>query len=175
MRKNSNHLFLNFILLFVGFSIPMTVIYSVLSLSIRRGIFLGVGSGLVFATLLIIFMMGVIARRDDLKHRYGIYETALYEGGATYVVDKNTAIGGFLYLFENQLCFLPHIFNIDWQKIMIPYEDMVRIDRGKKVRTIVLYTTDGMCREFYVNEAKEWIEIIQEKIDAKDAVVIEQW
>ena len=164
MKKNSNQLLLNFILAFAGFSIPMGLFLSLIFLSVWKGIILGIISGLLFAGVCIAFIVYIATRKEKLKERYGIMEQAFYDGGASYIKDK-ISIGGWMYLFEDRLCFLSHMINVDVGEIVIPYQDIASVSKGSKWRRIAIHTKDGKCGEFVVNEAEEWIEVLQNKIN----------
>ena len=163
MKKNSNQLLLNFILCFFGFSIPMGIFLSIISMSVVKGVILGVISGLLFAGVLIIFIAYVAAGKDKLKERYGINEQAFYDGGASYIMDK-VSIGGWMYMFDERLCFLSHKINVHVGQIIIPYQDIYSVTKGRKWRRITIKTKDGKCGEFVVNEADEWVDMLQKKI-----------
>lgn len=164
MKKNSNQLLLNFILAFGGFSIPMGLFLSLLFLSIWKGIILGIISGLFFAGVCVTFIAYIATRKDKLKERYGIGEQAFYDGVASYIKDK-VSIGGWMYLFEDRLCFLSHALNVEVGEIVIPYQDITSVSKGTRWRRIAIQTKDGKCGEFVVNEADEWIEVLQNKIN----------
>ena len=72
MKKNSNQLLLNFVLCFLGFSIPMGIFLIIVSMSLVKGIVLGVIAGLLFAGVLTAFIVCVAAGKGKLKERYGI-------------------------------------------------------------------------------------------------------
>ena len=163
MKKNSNQLLLNFTLCFLGFSIPMGLFLSLLFMSIWKGIVLGIMGGLLFAGVLVAFIAYIATGKDKLKESYGIQEQAFYDGGASYIMDK-VSIGGWMYLFEDRLCFLSHAINMETGEIVIPYRDMLSVTKGTKVRRIAIQTKDGKSGEFVVNENTEWIEIIQKKM-----------
>ncbi len=163
MKKNSNQLFVNFILCFLGFSIPMGLILCLLFMSVWKGIVLGLIGGLLFAGICVAFIAYIAARKDKLKERYGIQEQALYDGGASYIMDK-VSIGGWMYLFEDRICFLSHAINVEVGEIVIPYQDVVSVAKGTRWRRIAIRTKDGKCGEFVVNEADEWIEVLQNKL-----------
>lgn len=163
MKKNSNQLVLNFLLSFLGFSIPMGIFLSIISMSVVKGIVLGVIAGLLFAGVLTIFIVCVSAGKGKLKERYGITEQAIYDGGASYVIDK-VSIGGWMYMFEDRLCFLSHRINVQVVQMIIPYQNMHSVTAGKKWRRITIHTKDGKCVEFIVNEADEWVDMLQKKV-----------
>ena len=163
MKKNSNQLLLNFVLCFLGFSIPMGLFLSLLFMSVWKGIILGVIGGLLFASVLVAFIAYIAAGKDRLKERYGIQEQAFYDGGASYIMDK-VSVGGWMYLFEDRLCFLSHAINVQVGEIVIPYQDMTSVAKGTRWRRIAIQTKDGKSGEFVVNEADEWVEILQSRI-----------
>ncbi len=164
MKKNSNRLFLNFVLCFIGFSIPMGVFLSLIYMSLLKGMILGFVGGFFFAAMIVAFIVIVAARKDKLKERYGIEDIAFYDGGASYILNNKENIGGWMYLFEDRLCFLAHGINITTGAIIIPYKDMLEVTPGSRARRIAVTTNDGNTGEFLVNESKEWLEILQSKI-----------
>ena len=163
MKKNSNQLLLNFILCFLGFSIPMGIFLIIVSMSVVKGIVLGVIAGLLFAGFCTIFTVCVAAGKGKLKERYGITEQAIYDGGASHIMGK-VSIGGWMYMFEDRVCFLPHRFNAQVGQIIMPYKDIHSVAMGRKWRRITIQTKDGNIIEFVVNEASEWVEMLQKKI-----------
>lgn len=163
MKKNSNQLLLNFVLCFLGFSIPMGIFLIIVSMSLVKGIVLGVIAGLLFAGVLTAFIVCVAAGKGKLKERYGITEQAIYDGGASHIMGK-VSIGGWMYMFEDRVCFLSHRINVQVGQIIIPYKDIHSVTMGTKWRRITIQTKDGKCGEFVVNEASEWVEMLQKKI-----------
>jgi len=164
MKKNSNQLFLNFVLSCLGFAIPMGLFLSLLFMSVWKGIVLGLIGGLLFGGICVAFIAYIAARKDKIKERYGISEQTLYDGGASYIMDK-VSIGGWMYLFEDRLCFLSHAINVEVGEIVIPCQDIVSVTKGKRWRRIAILTKDGKCGEFVVNEAAEWVEVLQKHCD----------
>ena len=94
----------------------------------------------------------------------GSIEMLKAEFSKVIILNNKENIGGWMYLFEDRLCFFAHGINITTGAIIIPYKDMLEVTPGSRARRIAITTNDGNTGEFLVNESKEWLEILQSKI-----------
>jgi hypothetical protein len=54
-------------------------------------------AGLLFAVIMMLFTAILVSRKDQLRKRYGIEGTVLYDGAANRMVHKE-AVGGWIFL-----------------------------------------------------------------------------
>lgn len=160
MKKNK--LLLNFIISFLGWGIPMGLIFFIMFGSLKKGVILGGIGGFVFAAFMILFVVILASRKDKLRERYGIEGAVVYDGAANHMVNKN-AVGGWIFLMEDRFYFAAHAVNMTTGVWMIPYSDITDVTRGKMVRSIAVHTKGGIIEEFVVDNRDEWIHILQER------------
>lgn len=161
-RKN----IINFIVCFVGFSLPFSVFCMFIYLSVVRGIVLGVAGGLFFAIGITLFTI-VIGNKSEqaLKDRFG-ENNILYSDGANLMVGLE-AVGGWLGLLRDSLYFFPHKFNIAKAECVIHLNEVTEVGKGKRPRTIYIKKKTGETFLFVVNSPKEWIAQINLSIGEK--------
>lgn len=159
MKKGKNQYLFNFIICFAGFSVSMGLLCSVIFHSLVKGMVLGAFGGLLFAGLICGFVKILSVRKDKLRERYGIEGNVLYEGAANYLVGAQ-AIGGWIFLMEDRLCFVSHSFNFMTGQCIILYSDIIKVTKGKIIRSIAIHLCNNKVEEFIVNNRKEWIDIL---------------
>lgn len=163
MEKGENQYLFNFVICFAGFSVPMGILCSLIFYSLIKGLILGIFGGLLFAGLMCGFVKILSVRKDKLKERYEIKGKVLYEGAANYLADTE-AIGGWIFLMEDRLCFVAHSFNfMDGQRIIL-YSDIIKVTKGKMIRSMAIHLCNNKVEKFIVNNRKKWIDILVEKI-----------
>ena len=94
-------------------------------------------------------------------------EVVIHQGDAN-LFRKNEVTGGLLYLTNERLIFVPHIFNIDRSRQDIEIEEILRL---KEVRTLII--DNGLVIEskqqvdyrFVLNEREKWVEELEKLID----------
>lgn len=57
--------------------IPMGMLFSVMFVSLQKGMLSGIAGGLLFTVIMILFTAILSSRKDELRERYGIEETVL--------------------------------------------------------------------------------------------------
>lgn len=160
MKKNK--LLLNFIISFLGWGIPMGLIFFIMFGSLKKGMILGGIGGLVFAIAMMLFVVILSSRKDKLRERYGIEGTLVYDGAANHMVNRK-AIGGWLFLMEDRFYFAAHAINTMTGVWTISYSDITDVTKGEMVRSIAVHTKGGIVEEFVVDNRDEWIHILQER------------
>lgn len=161
MKHSNNHLLLNFIICFLGFGAPMGLFCSLLFCSIIKGMILGFLGGLLFAVMMMAFVIILSARKHKLRERYGITGQVMYDGAANFMRNK-LAIGGWIFLTDTQFCFLPHLINSSIQSCILSYDDITDVTNGKMIRSIAVHTQDNNSYEFVVNNRQKWIRILKQ-------------
>lgn len=160
MKKN--RVLVNFIICWLGWGIPMGILCSIMFGSLLKGLILGIIGGIFFAAVMVLFIAILSARKDKLRERYGIEGTVLYDGAANHMVNKE-AVGGWIFLMEDRLCFVSHAINITVGEWSVPYSDIADVTKGKMIRSIAVHLKNGTVEEFVVNNGNEWIAILKEK------------
>lgn len=160
MKKN--RLLLNFIISFLGWGIPMGLLFFIMFGSLKKGLILGGIGGMIFAAAMILFIIVLASRKDKLRERYGIKGNVIYDGAANRMVNKK-AVGGWIFLMEDRFCFAAHAVNTTTGVWMIPYSDIADVTKGKMVRSIAVHTKGGIAEEFVVDNCNEWINVLKER------------
>ena len=160
MKKS--RLLLNFMICWLGWGIPIGLLCIVVFGSILKGLILGISGGIIFAAIIILFIIILSLRKDKLRESYGIEGTVLYDGAANRMVNKE-AVGGWIFLMEDKFCCVSHAINIVAGKWVIPYSDIRAVTKGKMIRSIAVHTKEGKVEEFVVDNSNEWIKFLKEK------------
>lgn len=116
-------------------------------------------AGLLFAVIMMLFTVILASRKDQLRKRYGIEGTVLYDGAANRMVHKE-AVGGWIFLMEDRFCFVSHALNTTVGEWTVPYTEITAVTKGKRIRSIAVHTKEGTVEEFVVNNRREWMKII---------------
>ncbi len=61
----------------LGWGIPMGLLFSVMFVSLQKGMLSGIAGVLLFTVIMILFTAILSSRKDELRERYGIEETVL--------------------------------------------------------------------------------------------------
>lgn len=163
MMMKKNNLLLNFMICWLGWGIPMGFLCSIIYGSLLKGFALGIAGGILFAGIMIAFIVILSARIDKLRKRYGMEGTVLYDGVANHLINKK-AVGGCIFLMEDRFCFAPHLLNSTVEQWSVPYSDIAGVTNGRLLRSIAVHLKNGETEEFVVNNRKVWISILKQQI-----------
>ena len=152
----------NFLICWLGWGIPMGLLFSVMFASLQKGMLSGIAGGLLFAVIMILFTAVLSSRKDKLRERYGIEGTILRDGAANHMVGKE-AVGGWIFLTEDRFFFASHAINRTTGAWSVLYADIENVTEGKWIRSLAIRTKDGTEDEFIVNDRREWIAFLKEK------------
>ena len=87
----------NFLICWLGWGIPMGLLFSVMFASLQKGMLSGIAGGLLFAVIMILFTAVLSSRKDKLRERYGIEGTVLRDGAEEeFIVNDRREWIGFL-------------------------------------------------------------------------------
>ena len=153
----------NFCLSFVLFSLPFRFVCTILFQSLRKGMVLGCLAGLLYAVGISVFCAVTGKRMEVLKSKLEKESRILYDGGANHWVGKE-AVGGWLFLLEEDVYFVSHKMNLQTHECKIPYQEIRSIRKGRKPRSICLELKSGQQEEFVVNHGRIWRDIISEQL-----------
>lgn len=92
----------NFLICWLGWGIPMGLLFSVMFAFLQKGMLSGIAGGLLFAVIMILFISVLSSRKDKLRERYGIEGTVLRDGAANRMGGGKEAVGGWLFLTEDR-------------------------------------------------------------------------
>lgn len=87
----------NFLICWLGWGIPMGLLFSVMFASLQKGMLSGIAGGFLFALIMILFIAVLASRKDKQRERYGIEGTVLRDGAEEeFIVNDRREWNGFL-------------------------------------------------------------------------------
>lgn len=161
IQKNSG--IKNFCLSFVLFSLPFGLVCMFLFQNLQKGMILGGLAGLLYAVGISVFCAVIGKRMKGLRSKLEEESRILYDGGANHWMGKE-AVGGWLFLLEDDVYFVSHNMNLQVNECRIPYQEIQSIRKGRNPRSICLELKSGRQEEFVVNHGRIWREIISKQL-----------
>lgn len=163
MNLKLKFLFFDFMLSFIGFSIPMSILCLILYRNIEEAFFLGILAGFIFALGMVLFKLVI---KKTMRHYYNELiknNNVIYNSPANLLKGKN-AIGGWMFITEDSIYFYAHRINLDCSnsKILFSEIDSVKVD--KMINYIIIKTKDQNYIKIAVNDRKNVIKLIESKI-----------
>jgi len=161
MKENNN----NGLKAGIFFGIFMTIFYSLQNGSIVIGLISGAIAGVIFG-----FFMGAFAKRQSKKlheNRPGIIEgkEIIWEGQANHFKGLE-AVGGRLFLTNDELVFKSHSMNIQNHELVVPLNQIIDIKTtltlGIINNGVQIITNNNVTEKFVVNNSSKWMEKIRE-------------
>lgn len=152
-----------FMLSGAGFGVCMAFVFSIMH-GIIIGIISGFSAGILFATIITLFMYYQSKKFQLLKQEMSKKFAVVYDGGANHF--KGESVGGWLFLTEKEIIFKSHKYNIQNHELIIPYHDIVGITKknnlGLVPNGIAIQTKCGKTERFVVWGRDIWIQKIKE-------------
>ena len=121
-------------------------------------------SGVMFGTLFTLVMLLFIKSQEKKFLKFGEElrktKTVICEGPANHK-KKFNAIGGWLYLCEEELKFFPHKINVNAQELTIALADIKAVN----IKSNQLFVQTSLTEiRFVVNQAPLWKKTIEERL-----------
>lgn len=162
MRARNQHL-KNCVVASVLYGTPFVFIFFVLFGDLLKALILGISGGFLFGIMITLFALLWSKRVEPIREEIKRNHTIIFEGAGNHWEGKGSN-GGWIFLTEECLNFIPHKINFNTNRILIPYKDMESVSKASKIKTIEIFCKSGRKEKFVVNERKKWIHILNEII-----------
>ncbi|HMA69528.1 MAG TPA: GRAM domain-containing protein [Candidatus Mcinerneyibacterium sp.] len=158
MKKNK------YFLLGVYFGLILTVIYTLMT-NLLVGLLMGIIAVPFFG--LFMFLVFYIFKLRFEKEREKLGSKVLKDGPANHF-NSIIAIGGWLFLTDDNLVYKSHSMNLKNNKFEIPLNEIKSLEKSKTFGFIsngLKIIIDDKEETFVVNEPEKWIEKIEKTIN----------
>jgi len=149
--------------MFLFYGITMGVVFSLMNGSWLSGMGVGLLSGVIFSTMMCIWMNWFIRKRiKEAKSNQPDFgdEDILFEGGANHFKGVES-VGGYLWLTSRRLFFRSHGKNIQDHELEINLSDIEDVSEVNKMglfqNEMKIRLSSGQEDRFVVNDRMEWI------------------
>ena len=163
MNLKFKFLFGDFMLSFIGFSIPMSIFYLLIYRNFLIAFIFGIIAGIIFASLMILFILVVKITFIPYYNELSKNNNIIYNSGANLFKDKNS-IGGWMFFTDDAIYFHPHKFNFDRSDFKLSFNEIDSVEIAKTINCIIIKTKDENCIKMAVNDRKNVIKVIESKI-----------
>lgn len=89
---------------------------------------------------------------------------AIFKTAANHIKGSES-VGGKLYLIQDALVFISHVFNIQRHELAIPISEIAELvltkNMGLVPNGLTVRLKNGMAEKFVVNKRKVWVEKIE--------------
>lgn len=147
------------------FAFFMSIFFSLITLSLFKGIIKGTLSGILFGIFIGIFMFFQNKKFKRLGLEITNGKEIIYNGPANHFT-KSEAAGGWLFLTKDELIFQSHKYNLKPHQTIIKLSDIKELKKksiAKLIRKgLEIETVDGREEVFVVNNLDEWIRVIED-------------
>lgn len=162
MRAKNQYL-KNCVIASVLYGVPFILVCLVLFGDFFKAFILGVSGGILFGIATTLFILFYSKKMEPIRQEIKRNHTIIFEGAGNHWEGKGSN-GGWIFLTEDCLNFIPHKINFNTNRILIPYKDMESVSKASKIKTIEIFCKSGSKEKFVVNERKKWIHILNEII-----------
>jgi hypothetical protein len=148
--------------------VPFGIILSVFTVIVSGtylGILPGTVSGLVFGSLSCAFVYYQKSRFKKISSEITNGKTVIMDGAANHFRGKE-AVGGWLFLTNDELIFKSHNINVQRHQTVIQLNGISDVTTASTLGIVpnglLVITTDGTKERFVVNNRQNWIKNIKQ-------------
>lgn len=134
-------------------------------LAILLGLLVAIGSAIIFFILIYLFARRATKEFAVVREKLAEKESIFYDGAANHRVGKES-VGGWMFLYEDRLYYMSHMWNNQAHEMYIPLQDIRGMNCPKKFlndTTLDITLGDGRVEQFAVYEPKVWASRIDER------------
>ena len=163
MSIKAKNLFVNFIQSFMGFFIPMSILFFLLYRNFEKAFILGILASSIFAFGIVLFILIEKIFMLPYYNEFIKNNKVIYNSPANLFKDKYS-IGGWMFITDDLIFFHPHKINFDLSDFKINFNEIASVEISKMINCIIIKTNDGKSIKFSINNRKSIIKIIESKL-----------
>lgn len=153
------------------YGLALSVICVIVYKNFFKAVILGCVGGILFSGALTLLVIINSRKMRSFREEIEKENTIIFEGSANHQEGKYSN-GGWIFLTEESLLFIPHKINFNTSKVIISSKDMCNVHKSpNKIKGIDILCKNERIETFIVNERKRWVHILSEMIQKQKLLI----
>ena len=124
---------------------------------------LGIVSGILFGIAMTIFLLFQSQKAKKVRSEMFMGKKIVFDCAANHFVGAE-AVGGWLFLTDEELIFKSHKYNIQVHEFIIPINEIQKIEKSQTLGIVpnglTITTKNGNTHKLVVNSRKKWLKLL---------------
>lgn len=166
--RAKNYYLKNFFISMFLYGLVLSAICVIVYGDLFKAAILGGVGGILFSGTITLFVIINSKKMRSFREEIEKENLIVFEGSANHQEGKYSN-GGWIFLTESSLVFVPHKINLNTSKVIILYKDMCNAYKSPgKIKGIDILCKNEKIETFIVNERKRWVQILTEMIQKQN-------